>query len=100
MALMQHVCVSGQQLGKVYYSLPLGFSSPSSSSLGGIEAKPLQQQRWFWRARQEMERASLVLHVLSWDLPWRALEEHKEQKESRFSIKSQHLCSPDKLLMN
>lgn len=82
MAVMQHVCLSGQQLGKVYYSLPLGFFPPlllleesepnrySRGRRGGFGER---------RARQQLERASLVLHVLSRDLPWRALEEQKEQ---------------------
>ncbi len=90
------MCVSGQQLGRVYYSLPLGFfplsfsqTSLSQTTIAGVEevvlASGVQGCKWRW-----MERASLELHVLSRDLPWRALEEQKGQQtieQSQFVTK-------------
>lgn len=84
------MCVSGQQLGKVYYSLPLGFFF--SPRLLFEESEPNRYSRGRRggfgerRARQQMERdgekASLELHVLSRDLPWRALREQKRQQNT------------------
>lgn len=83
MAVMQHVCMSGQQLGKVYYSLPLGlFFPPLPLSVASQPNRYNRGSRGGFgerSARQQMERASLKLHVLSRDLPWRALEEYKGQ---------------------
>lgn len=86
MAAMQHVCVwtaAGESLllppTWVFFSPRLLFkeSEPNRYSRGrrgGFGER---------RARQQMERdgekASLELHVLSRDLPWRALREQKRQ---------------------
>lgn len=83
MAVMQHVCMSGQQLGKVYYSLPLGLFFPPLPLLEALQPNRYNRgsRGGFGErsARQQMERASLKLHVSSRDLPWRALEEYKGQ---------------------
>lgn len=83
------MCVSGQQLGKVYSSLPLGFLPPRLPLWEKSEPNRYSRGRRGGfgkrRVRKQKAEAGSVLHVLSRDLPWRALEGQKEALESVYS---------------
>lgn len=85
MAAMQHVCVrtaAGESvlLPPAWLFLPsfLSLTSRSQTAIAGVEEVVLessvQGSKWRW-----MERAGLELHVLSRDLPWRALVGRKDR---------------------
>lgn len=87
------MCVSGQQLGIVYYSLPLGRlffpSSLGRTTPAGAGGAVLAS------SEQMMERASLERQVVSRDLPWRTLKEQtaavNHRRHPRFTLQHQHL---------
>lgn len=93
MAAMQHVCVwtaAGESLllpptWVLFFFFPprLLFeeSEPNRYSRGrrgGFGERRARQQM----ERMDGEKASLELHVLSRDLPWRALQEQKKQQNT------------------
>lgn len=95
--------------GKFTTPSHLGFFSPPSSSLkrsqsqtaiAGLEEVVLAS-RVQGSKQRGMERASLELHVLSRDLPWRALEKQEGQGKrvnSLLSLQSDKSCLYNKII--
>lgn len=109
MAAMHHVCVwtaAGESLllppTWVFFSPPSSSlkRSQSQTAIAGLEEVVLAS-RVQGSKQRGMERASLELHVLSRDLPWRALEKQEGQWKrvnSLLSLQSDKSCLYNKII--